>query len=81
MKRDLISMLDVKDDLEEIIDLAIELKRKAKDGESIELLKGKTLGMIFEKSSTRTRVSLLILFFLLTIIFLRAGLFQHEKHT
>ncbi len=57
MKRDLISMLDVKDDLEKIIDLAIHLKGKAKNGESIELLKGKTLGMIFEKSSTRTRVS------------------------
>jgi len=50
-------MLDVKDDLEEIIDAAIQLKRKAKIGASIELLKGKTLGMIFEKSSTRTRVS------------------------
>ena len=57
MKRDLISMLDVKDDLEEIIDLAIKLKKKSKNGESIELLKGKTLGMLFEKSSTRTRVS------------------------
>jgi len=57
MKRDLISMLDVKDDLEEIIDLGIKLKKKSKHGESIELLKGKTLGMIFEKSSTRTRVS------------------------
>jgi len=57
MKRNLISMLDVKDDLEEIINLAIKLKRKSKNGESIELLKGKTLGMIFEKSSTRTRVS------------------------
>jgi len=57
MKRDLISMLDVKDDLEEIIDLAIKLKKKSKNGEPIELLKGKTLGMIFEKSSTRTRVS------------------------
>ena len=50
-------MLDVKDDLENIIDLAIELKKKSKNGKSIELLKGKTLGMIFEKSSTRTRVS------------------------
>lgn len=50
-------MLDVKTDLEEIIDLGIKLKQKAKKGESIELLKGKTLGMIFEKSSTRTRVS------------------------
>jgi ornithine carbamoyltransferase len=57
MKRDLISMLDVKDDLDEIIDLAIELKGKSKNGQSIELLKGKTLGMVFEKSSTRTRVS------------------------
>ena len=57
MKRNLISMLDVKDDLEEIIDLAIKLKNRSKSGESIELLKGKTLGMIFEKSSTRTRVS------------------------
>ena len=57
MKRDLISMLDVKDDLEEIIDLGIDLKKKSKSGKPIELLKGKTLGMIFEKSSTRTRVS------------------------
>ena len=57
MKRNIISMLDVKDDLEQIIGLGIELKKKSKDGESIELLKGKTLGMIFEKSSTRTRVS------------------------
>jgi len=57
MKRNLISMLDVKDNLEEIIDLAIKLKNKSKSGEKIELLKGKTLGMIFEKSSTRTRVS------------------------
>jgi len=57
MKRDLISMLDVKNDLEEIIDLGIKLKKKSKNGESIELLEGETLGMIFEKSSTRTRVS------------------------
>ncbi|MEM0492371.1 MAG: ornithine carbamoyltransferase [Candidatus Thermoplasmatota archaeon] len=57
MKRDIISMLDVKDDLLDIIDLGISLKNKAKRGRSIELLKGKTLGMIFEKPSTRTRVS------------------------
>jgi ornithine carbamoyltransferase len=57
MKRDLISMLDVKDDLDEILNLAIDLKTKSKKGEKVELLKGKTLGMIFEKSSTRTRVS------------------------
>ncbi|KQO11023.1 ornithine carbamoyltransferase [Paenibacillus sp. Leaf72] len=40
-----------------LIDLAIELKQKLKAGETHHLLKGKTLGMIFEKSSTRTRVS------------------------
>ena len=57
MKRDLISMLDVKNDLEEIIDIGIKFKNKSKNGESIDILKGKTLGMIFEKSSTRTRVS------------------------
>ena len=57
MKRDLISMLDVKEDLEKIIDLGIDLKRRSKSGMSIESLKGKTLGMIFEKSSTRTRAS------------------------
>jgi len=57
MKRDLVSMLDVKEDLEDIIDLGIKLKKQSKNGESIEKLKGKTLGMIFEKSSTRTRVS------------------------
>ena len=57
MKRNLISMLDVKDDIIDIIDLAIQLKKQNKNGEITHLLKGKTLGMIFEKSSTRTRVS------------------------
>lgn len=57
MKRDLISMLDVKDDLDDIIDLSIQLKKKNKKGEKTHNLSGKTLGMIFEKSSTRTRVS------------------------
>jgi ornithine carbamoyltransferase len=57
MKRDLISMLDVKDDLHNIIKLSIKLKRQSKKGKRIEHLKRKTLGMIFEKPSTRTRVS------------------------
>jgi ornithine carbamoyltransferase len=50
-------MLDVKDDLHDIIKLGIKLKRQSKNGERIEYLKGKTLGMLFEKPSTRTRVS------------------------
>src|SRR5512136_709258 len=57
MKRDLISILDVKDDLHDIIKLGIKLKRQSKKGKRIEHLKGKTLAMMFEKPSTRTRVS------------------------
>ena len=41
----------------EILRMADELKKKHKAGTEHHLLKGKTLGMIFQKSSTRTRVS------------------------
>lgn len=44
-------------ELEQLIARAIELKRMHKAGEIYEPLKNKVLGMIFEKSSTRTRVS------------------------
>lgn len=57
MKRDLVSILDVQDDLTDIIDLSIRLKRRAKQGKSIQKLPGQTLGMIFEKPITCTRVS------------------------
>lgn len=43
--------------VQEILALAKELKAKQKAGVPHKILKGKTLGMIFEKSSTRTRVS------------------------
>ena len=45
------------EDLQSIIDTAIALKRSHKSGEINESLKNKTLAMIFDKSSTRTRVS------------------------
>ncbi len=45
------------DDLAKIIDNAIKLKQQHKAGEINNTLKNKTLAMIFDKSSTRTRVS------------------------
>lgn len=45
------------DELRFIIDKAIDLKRRHRQGEIIEPLKNRVLGMIFEKSSTRTRIS------------------------
>ncbi len=45
------------EDLNSIIDNAITLKKQHKAGEINESLKNKTLAMIFDKSSTRTRVS------------------------
>ncbi|WP_148466525.1 ornithine carbamoyltransferase [Paenibacillus sp. GM2] len=56
--RDFLEMDDYStEEIQYLIDLAIELKRKQKNGEVYEPLKGKTVGLIFEKSSTRTRVS------------------------
>ena len=58
MKKDLLKMSDLdKDELLALIELAQKLKYEKQHGIAHELLKGKTLGMIFEKSSTRTRVS------------------------
>ncbi len=45
------------DDLQQIINQAIALKKQYKAGEISNALKNKTLAMIFDKSSTRTRVS------------------------
>ena len=46
-----------KEEILELLDLADQLKKENKQGVEHHILKGKTLGMIFEKSSTRTRVS------------------------
>ena len=44
-------------EIADILNLADQLKYEKKNGIEHHLLKGKTLGMIFQKSSTRTRVS------------------------
>ena len=45
------------EEMENLLTLAEDLKKKTKAGIPHPLLQGKTLGMIFSKSSTRTRVS------------------------
>ena len=57
MKKNILSILDTKDETEDIIDLGIKLKKDFNDGKKIDYLKGKRLAMIFERSSIRTRVS------------------------
>ncbi len=56
-KKDLISVSDLKTDLEKIIDFAIKLKSPANSQKYTNILDNKSMAMIFEKSSTRTRVS------------------------
>ena len=55
MKRDLTTMLDVQKDILDILETAEDMKKKR--DLDFQPLKGKVLAMIFEKSSTRTRVS------------------------
>jgi ornithine carbamoyltransferase len=56
--KDLISIHDLsREEVEQVLDTSHQLKMKQKLGEIYHPLKGKTLGMIFQKSSTRTRVS------------------------
>ena len=58
MKKDFLSLHDFsRKELDGLLELALELKKKQKKGDKHRILKGKTLAMIFEKSSTRTRVS------------------------
>ncbi|MDN5357830.1 MAG: ornithine carbamoyltransferase [Candidatus Methanomethylophilaceae archaeon] len=54
-KRDLISVVDMQDKWSELVDLAIQMKQER--GNHGDPLAGKTLAMIFEKPSTRTRIS------------------------
>ncbi|NSL51481.1 ornithine carbamoyltransferase [Calidifontibacillus erzurumensis] len=55
---DLLTLIDLtQEEIIDIIKAGIELKKLHKAGQTLDILKGKTMAMIFEKSSTRTRVS------------------------
>jgi len=57
-KKDVLSIADLSArEINLILTLASKLKRAQKGGKARPLLRGKTLGMIFQKPSTRTRVS------------------------
>lgn len=45
------------EELMQLLELAAHIKKLQKNGQPYQPLQGKTLGMIFDKSSTRTRVS------------------------
>lgn len=56
--RHFLTLLDLSaDELQQLIERSIELKQRHRSGKSTSPLTGKVLGMIFDKSSTRTRVS------------------------
>lgn len=58
MKKDFLSIADfTPKEIWSLLDLAKDLKTKQKAGEPHRYLQGKTLGMIFMKPSTRTRIS------------------------
>ncbi|MCL1845640.1 MAG: ornithine carbamoyltransferase [Defluviitaleaceae bacterium] len=58
MKKHLLKLLDLsQEEILEILNLADQMKYELKNGIKHRVLKGKTLAMIFSKSSTRTRVS------------------------
>jgi ornithine carbamoyltransferase len=64
-----------REELLQVLDLADDLKRKQQAGEEHRLLPGRTLGMIFQKPSTRTRVSFEVGIYQLggTALYLSAG--------
>jgi len=57
-RKDLTSLSDATgEELQSWLKLALKLKKETKAGKQQPLLAGKVLGMIFQKSSTRTRIS------------------------
>lgn len=76
MKKDLLKIKDLrKDEILSLIDRSLQIKKEGRGG--VRPLKGYTLGMIFDKASTRTRVSFEVAMF-------RLGgqtLFLHRSET
>jgi len=57
-KKDVLSIADLTtNEINLVLSLAVKLKKESRSGRARQLLRGKTLGMIFQKPSTRTRVS------------------------
>ena len=56
-KRDCVSVLDIADDIKSLLDRGIDLKSRWYAGERHKPMNGRSMAMIFEKPSTRTRVS------------------------
>jgi ornithine carbamoyltransferase len=58
MKKDLISVADFsRQEMDQLFELAVKVKKQTRAGRSPKLLADKTLAMIFEKPSLRTRVT------------------------
>ena len=58
MKKDILTLFDLsKEDFDRLFERATELKKRFKSGVTDRTLGGKTLGLIFDKPSTRTRIS------------------------
>jgi ornithine carbamoyltransferase len=58
MKKDLLTIYDLdRSDIDTIFSHAIRFKEQLKEGKTSTPLQGKSLGMIFDKASTRTRIS------------------------
>ena len=57
MNKNILSVLDFKNEIEEIIDFGLKLKKDFNSGKELKYLNNKTLGLLFERASLRTRVS------------------------
>lgn len=58
MKKDFIAVSDyTPNELQDLLDLAVFLKKELQSGGNKPVLQGKVLGLIFQKPSLRTRIS------------------------